>query len=145
MKIETIIKTFGVTLVVFILAMTLVGSIIMNYAPSGQSVDNSLNLTKLQDQYKRSESGLQNNTLEKDNNKGQSEREPLYADSFYIYQGKALSALFNAEFGLTSIKEAILNIGAYLYVNPMILAGIISFIMISVAFALISWWRGRRP
>ena len=92
-------------------------------------------------------SRYENNTLLRYTRAGQSEQDdPTTEDTnFFEYQARSFEATGEALASSGGWFATITAVGNYLMVPPVIFTTGIVLIIIGIAFALITFWRGRKP
>lgn len=88
----------------------------------------------------------ENNTLLRYTRVGQSEQDPTTDDtSFFEYQARSFEATGQAVANSRDWDGTIVSLGHYLQIPTILTGTAIVLLIISMAFALITFWRGRRP
>lgn len=145
MKIETFVKGSIVISIIFILGLVVVGSGILQQEYGVSNGPNFNNITQYQKESYTLQSGLENESMKQVADPGQADEDNTNDIVWWTYTKKSLKAVDQSIRSADSSKGAINEILTYLQVNPMIIGGIITFIVLSFVFALITWWKGKRP
>jgi len=103
-------------------------------------------LNKSYDQLSVIRSQYENDTLLTYTKSGQVEETNADSDdNFILYQARAFEAAGKSATGANNIFALITSFGKEIQANAIISSSIIIFIVMSIGFAFITFWRGRRP
>jgi len=144
MKIENYIKGSVVVFIFFTLGLVLMGNGLLKQwqiedAPEFAQVD------EYGEDIDSIQTNLEEETLERDDEPGQMDRDEDTTDvSWYTYTRRSLKAVHFTVTAADGSKGGITQVLNYLYVNPMIIGGIITILIMSFVFGLVAWWKGRR-
>jgi len=146
MKIETFVKGSLVAVLVFIAGLTILGEGILQqkFGVEDSPLDNFSRINSYQDNIKSLEVTMSGETLETSEVAEVEDSSNTGDFIWWTYTTSALRAVKSTVFSVDKSKGAISEIGDYLYVNPIISGGLISFLILSFVFSLISFWKSRR-
>lgn len=145
MKIETFVKGSLVTVIFFVLGLTLMGEGILQQNFGVTPPPSFGNVTAYQTDIAELQSDLEGETLDRSDDPGQMDRDEDTTDvSWYTYTRRSLKAVEYAIKSPDASRGGITQVLSYLGVNPLIIGGIISLIILSFVFALVAWWKSRR-
>lgn len=144
MKIETFVKGVLVIMAMFTLGLVLVGDSILQQKYSVSNAPQFATVDALQQDMQDVQSKIENETLQRSDDTGQGDID-LGDDSWSTYTRRSLKATTQTFSTAVKSRSSIASVLTYLRVNPMIIVFIASFIIVSIGFALVTWWKNRRP
>ena len=145
MKIETFTKISLVVVIFFSLGLLLVGEGILSQQYNVADPPTFNGVSRYNSSILRVAEGMRNETMVKETDPKQQDQDYTTYDSDFIdYARKSYKATSETIRLASSSEGAINEVLQYLKVNSVIIGGIVSFIAISFAFALLAWWLKRR-
>jgi len=145
MKIETFVKGSVVVVIFFVLGLTLMGEGILQQKWGVASAPTFSNVSSYDKNIYSIQEEAEEESLAKDTDPAQVDPIQDATDiSWYAYTIKSLKVVQYTVKAPDSNRGAISEVLSYLYVNPMIIGGIISVMIFSFIFALVAWWKSRR-
>lgn len=144
MKIERFVLGGFIAAVFFTLILTLLGDSVLQSSYGVTTPPTFSNTTNYYDDFTTTQSSFESELMTA-SDPGQSNEVAPEEDRFWIYQGRALKAVWDSVSSPNEAKGSITELGQYLKVNSIIIGTIISFLVLSFGFAVAAWWKNRRP